>query len=104
MESGISISLYAFATECVVFAIAVAYFILRRAPHPAQGKLNTSVFSVVTAIAAAIALWFPLTVVIDTPSSLASAHPLFLAVLIGGPLMPLILWWLIRRGKQPARS
>lgn len=82
------LSFASFVFEGVLFIVTLIYILI--AVEPKREKIASVLVAIVTAIGA-LALLFPVSVLIDTPTSANNLHPLFLSLLICAPLMPIVL-------------
>src|SRR5690242_889771 len=100
MGQGFLVSYGSFILECLTFSVwaLVAIWMIHRPMMQAVAWW----LIIATSIFAFIALLFPADFTLRHPETFKDAHPFVVALLVGGPIMPLIQWitWLKRHKRS----
>lgn len=91
MESGFLISYAAFILEVLLSLVTVGYLLF----SSSQTRPLATILIILVSISGVVALVFPVAFIVNFPSTLSNVHPFNMALLIGSPLMPIVLFlWL----------
>ena len=96
MEMGFFLSYGAFIAEAIVFLFGM-FQATKNSGSDGVGQRVPAALVWLLAVLAAVALMFPVLFIMSHPESLATAHPLSMALLVGAPSMPIILLLFGRR-------
>jgi len=96
MESAIGISIVGFGIEFLTFT-ATGGLMLFLGTEKRLSDVAFRILFAITIISGFVGFLFPLVVFLENPGGIFNWSPISIAVLVGGPAMPLALWILRRK-------